>query len=480
MARDERGVTPQSEDFSSWYNELVTKAQLVEHGPAKGTMVIRPYGYRIWELLQAALDQRIKDTGHQNAYFPLLIPESYLKREAEHVEGFSPELAIVTHAGGKELEEPLIIRPTSETIVGEMMAKWISSYRDLPLLLNQWANVVRWELRPRLLMRTTEFLWQEGHTAHVDEADAMQETLQMLDVYTEVARDLAAMPVVPGEKTPGERFAGAVKTFSIEGMMRDGKALQAGTSHYMGTNFASAFGIQYLNQAGQQELCHTTSWGMSTRMIAGVVMTHGDDKGLVLPPKLAPYQVVIVPIGRGEAADAVQEAARDLASRLKAAGIRVHVDDRPQVSPGFKFNDWELRGVPLRLELGPRDLAAGTALLAKRLGGEDKTAISLDTAPAVLAAELDAFQAFLLKRATDFRDSRTVTVNSWPEFIEAVETGWASALHCGQSECEDEIKAETGATPRCIPNDAPAESGPCVRCNAPSAYGKRVLFGRSY
>jgi prolyl-tRNA synthetase len=480
MARDERGVTPQSEDFSSWYNELVTKAQLVEHGPAKGTMVIRPYGYRIWELLQAALDQRIKDTGHQNAYFPLLIPESYLKREAEHVEGFSPELAIVTHAGGKELEEPLIIRPTSETIVGEMMAKWISSYRDLPLLLNQWANVVRWELRPRLLMRTTEFLWQEGHTAHVDETDAMQETLQMLDVYAEVARDLAAMPVVPGEKTPGERFAGAVKTFSIEGMMRDGKALQAGTSHYMGTNFASAFGIQYLNQAGQQELCHTTSWGMSTRMIAGVVMTHGDDKGLVLPPKLAPYQVVIVPIGRGEAADAVQEAARDLASRLKAAGIRVHVDDRPQVSPGFKFNDWELRGVPLRLELGPRDLAAGTALLAKRLGGEGKAAISLDTAPAVLAAELDAFQAFLLKRATDFRDSRTVTVNSWPEFIEAVETGWASALHCGQPECEDEIKAETGATPRCIPNDAPAESGPCVRCNAPSAYGKRVLFGRSY
>jgi prolyl-tRNA synthetase len=480
MARDERGVTPQSEDFSSWYNELVTKAQLVEHGPAKGTMVIRPYGYRMWELLQAALDQRIKDTGHDNAYFPLLIPESYLKREAEHVEGFSPELAIVTHAGGKELDEPLIIRPTSETIVGEMMAKWISSYRDLPLLLNQWANVVRWELRPRLFMRTTEFLWQEGHTAHVDEADAMRETLQMLDVYAEIARDMAAMPVVPGEKTPGERFAGAVKTFSIEGMMRDGKALQAGTSHYLGTNFASAFGIQYLSQAGQQELCYTTSWGMSTRMIGGLVMTHGDDKGLVLPPKLAPYQVVIVPIGRGEAAEAVQDAVRDLARRLKAAGIRAHVDDRPQVSPGFKFNDWELRGVPLRLELGPRDLAAGTALLAKRLGDEGKTAISLDTAPEVLAAELDAFQAFLLKRATDFRESRTATVDSWPEFVEAVETGWASALHCGQQGCEDEIKAETGATPRCIPNEAPAESGTCVRCNAPSAYGKRVLFGRSY
>jgi prolyl-tRNA synthetase len=485
MARDERGVTPQSEDFSSWYNELVTKAQLVEHGPARGTMVIRPYGYRVWELLQAELDQRIKDTGHENAYFPLFIPESYLKREADHVEGFSPELAVVTHAGGKELEEPLIVRPTSETIIGEMMAKWISSYRDLPLLLNQWANVVRWELRPRLFLRTTEFLWQEGHTAHLDAADAMDETLRMLDVYAEVARDIAAIPVVLGEKTAGERFAGAVNTFSIEAMMRDGKALQAGTSHYMGTNFASAFGIRYLSQSGQQELCHTTSWGMSTRMIGGVIMAHGDDKGLVLPPKLAPHQVVIVPIGRGEAAEAVHEAARGLARRLKTAGIRAHIDDRPQVSPGFKFNDWELRGVPLRLEIGPRDLEAGTALLARRLydgskGDEGKTAISLDTAPETLTAELDAFQAYLLRRATDFRDSRIVTVDDWPDFVKAVETGWASALHCGQATCEDEIKAETAATPRCVPAQAPAETGTCVRCNAPSAYGKRVLFGRAY
>src|ERR1700722_13001909 len=456
MARDERGVTPQSEDFSSWYNELVTKAQLVERGPARGTMVIRPYGYRIWELLQAELDQRIKDTGHDNAYFPLFIPESYLKREAEHVEGFAPELAVVTHAGGKELEEPVVVRPTSETIVGEMMAKWISSYRDLPLLLNQWANVVRWELRPRLFLRTTEFLWQEGHTAHVDAADAMDETLRMLDVYAEVARDIAAIPVVTGEKTAGERFAGAVSTFSIEGMMRDGKALQAGTSHYMGTNFASAFGIQYLSQSGQQELCHTTSWGMSTRMIGAVIMAHGDDKGLVLPPRLAPYQVVIVPIGRGEAAEAVHEAARGLARRLKTAGIRAHIDDRPQVSPGFKFNDWELRGVPLRLEIGPRDLAAGTALLARRLGDEGKAAISLDTAPETLTAELDAFQAYLLQRATDFRQARITTVNSWPEFPETVEAGWASALHCGKAACEDEIKAETAATPRCVPAQAPA------------------------
>lgn len=480
MARDERGVTPQSEDFSSWYNEVVTKAQLVERGPAKGTMVIRPYGYRVWELLQADLDRRIKDTGHENAYFPLLIPESYLKREAEHVEGFSPELAVVTHAGGKELEEPLVVRPTSETVIGEMMAKWVSSYRDLPLLLNQWANVVRWELRPRLFLRTTEFLWQEGHTAHADEAEAMAETLQMLGVYEHVCRDLAAIPVVPGEKTPGERFAGAVKTFTVEGMMRDGKALQNGTSHYLGTNFAKAFDIQFSDDTGRLQLCHTTSWGMTTRMIGATIMTHGDDKGLVLPPKLAPYQVVVVPIARGDQAETVLEAVRELAARLKDAGIRVHVDDRPQVSPGFKFNEWEMRGVPLRLEIGPRDLAAGTALLAKRLGDEGKVAISLDTAPEVLLDTLDDFQEYLLERATAFRDAHTLTVDTWDEFTAAVATGWARALHCGRRECEEDIKAETAATPRCIPLEAPAESGTCVRCDAPSAYGKRVLFGRAY
>ncbi|MEZ0107207.1 prolyl-tRNA synthetase [Catenulispora sp. EB89] len=480
MARDERGVTPQSEDFSAWYNEVVTKAQLVERGPAKGTMVIRPYGYRVWELLQADLDRRIKDTGHENAYFPLFIPESYLKREAEHVEGFAPELAVVTHAGGKELEEPLVVRPTSETVIGEMMAKWVSSYRDLPLLLNQWANVVRWELRPRLFLRTTEFLWQEGHTAHADEAEAMAETLQMLGVYEHVCRDLAAIPVVPGEKTPGERFAGAVKTFTVEGMMRDGKALQNGTSHYLGTNFAKAFGIQFSDDTGRLQLCHTTSWGMTTRMIGATIMTHGDDKGLVLPPKLAPYQVVVVPIARGDQAETVLDAVRELAVRLKEAGIRVHVDDRPQVSPGFKFNEWEMRGVPLRLEIGPRDLAAGTALLAKRLGDEGKVAISLDTAPEVLLDTLDDFQEYLLERATAFREAHTHTVDTWDEFTAAVATGWARALHCGRPECEEDIKAETAATPRCIPLEAPAESGTCVRCDAPSAYGKRVLFARAY
>jgi prolyl-tRNA synthetase len=472
-------VTPQSEDFSAWYNELVFKAELVDRGPVRGTMVIRPYGYRIWELLQAEMDRRIKETGHDNAYFPLLIPESYLRREAEHVEGFSPELAVVTHAGGKELEEPLIVRPTSETVIGEMMSKWISSHRDLPLLLNQWANVVRWELRPRMFLRTTEFLWQEGHTAHAGEADAMRETLLALDLYANVAREIAAMPVVGGEKTAGERFPGAQRTYTVEGMMRDGRALQSGTSHYMGTNFAKAFGIQYAAPSGELNFCHTTSWGMSSRMVGGVIMTHGDDKGLVLPPRLAPYQVVIVPIGRGDQAGQVLASATDLAGRLRRAGIRTHVDDRPQLSPGFKFNDWELRGVPVRLELGPRDLAEGSALMSTRLG-EGKSPVSLDSAPARLEFELTALQELLLRRATDFRDSHTATVNSWPEFAGAVTTGWALALHCGQPACEDDIKAATSATPRCIPAEGPAEEGTCVRCDQKSAYGKRLIFARAY
>jgi prolyl-tRNA synthetase len=426
------------------------------------------------------MDRRIKDTGHENAYFPLLIPESYLRREAEHVEGFSPELAVVTHAGGKELEEPLIVRPTSETIIGEMMAKWISSHRDLPLLLNQWANVVRWELRPRMFLRTTEFLWQEGHTAHADEADAMRETMLALDLYAEVARDFAAIPVVEGEKTAGERFAGALRTFTIEGMMHDGKALQAGTSHYMGTNFARAFDITYAGESGQLELCHTTSWGMSTRMIGGVIMTHGDDKGLVLPPRLAPYQVVIVPIGRGEQWDAVAGPARELAARLREAGIRAHVDERTQLSPGFKFNDWELRGVPLRLELGPRDLAAGSAVMVRRLGEHGKEQVSLAGAPSVLAAALEEFQALLLQRATEFRDEHTATVDDWEAFTQTVAQGWALAFHCGQPACEDDIKAKTAATPRCIPLAGPPETGLCVYCGTPSAYGKRIIFARAY
>jgi prolyl-tRNA synthetase len=488
MARDERGVTPQSEDFSAWYNDLVVRAELVDRGPVRGTMVIRPYGYRIWELLQADLDRRIKETGHLNAYFPLLIPESYLKREAEHVAGFAPELAVVTHAGGKDLDEPLIIRPTSETIIGEMMARWISSHRDLPMLLNQWANVVRWELRPRMFLRTTEFLWQEGHTAHASAAEAEAETMLALRTYASLATDVAAMPVIAGEKTPGERFAGAESTFTIEAMMRDGRALQAGTSHGLGTNFARAFGIEYTAADDTVQLCHTTSWGMSSRMIGGVIMTHGDDRGLVLPPALAPHQVVIVPITRGEPAGEVAAAVADLARRLTKLGIRVHVDDRPHLSPGFKFNDWELRGVPIRLELGPRDLAAGTVVMARRLGdgqpggaaGSAKETVSLDSAAARLSFELTAFQALMLQRATEFRDQRMVRTDSWPDFAAAVAVGWALALACDDRACDEEIKAETTATARCIPLDGEPESGPCVRCGRPSAYGKRVVFGRAY
>ncbi|MFG2249325.1 proline--tRNA ligase [Spirillospora sp. NPDC048823] len=482
MSRE--GVTPQSEDFSAWYNELVVQAQLVDRGPVRGTMVIRPYGYRMWELLQADLDQRIKDAGHDNACFPMFIPESYLKREAEHVEGFSPELAVVTHAGGKDLEEPLVVRPTSETVIGEYMAKWIDSHRDLPLLLNQWANVVRWEMRPRMFLRTTEFLWQEGHTAHADEDDAMRETMWALDAYTSLARDLAAMPVVAGEKTPGERFAGAVRTYTIEGMMRDGRALQAGTSHYLGTNFAKAFEIQYQDEAGRLTLAHTTSWGMSTRMIGGVIMTHGDDKGLVLPPRIAPYQVVIVPIGRKEQGEQAAAEARRLGAAIKAKGIRVHVDDnRPQLSPGFKFNEWEMRGVPVRIELGKRDIDAGVATLVRRLPtveGQGKEQIPLDKLAEVLPGVLDDFQSFLLGRAEAFREDRTAVVDGWDAFGAQVASGWARAFHCGEGACEDDIKAETAATPRVIASDAPEEAGDCVKCGRPSAYGKRVIFSRAY
>ena len=473
-----KGVTPQSEDFSAWYNELVLKAELADRGPVKGTMIIRPYGYRIWELLQAELDARIKATGHENAYFPLFIPEADLRREAEHVEGFAPELAIVTRAGGKELEEPFVVRPTSETVIGRAMSRWISSYRDLPMLLNQWANVVRWELRPRLFLRTTEFLWQEGHTAHVDETEAMTETMTALDFYTEVAHDIAAIPVVPGEKTPGERFAGAVRTYSIEGMMRDGRALQSGTSHYLGTNFAEAFDITYAAADGTLKHVHTTSWGVSTRLIGGLIMAHGDDKGLILPPKLAPHQVVIVPIGRGDALDDVIVRAKELAAELVSLGVRVHVDTR-DTSPGFKFNDWELKGVPVRVELGPRDIAAGVGLIARRLGGEKETIALADLASG-MPALLDEIQSQIYQRAKDFRDAHTRVADDWAMFVEGVAGGWVSVLHCGRPSCEDDIKAETAATPRCVPMDGAAETGACVRCGEPSAYGKRVLFARAY
>jgi prolyl-tRNA synthetase len=360
-------------------------------------------------------------------------------------------------------------------VIGETYSRWISSWRDLPLLINQWANVVRWELRPRLFLRTTEFLWQEGHTAHADAADAMAETMRMLGVYEEVARDIAGIPVVAGEKTPGERFAGAVATLSIEAMMRDGRALQSGTSHYLGTNFAEAFDITYQDATGTLRHCHTTSWGMSTRMIGAVIMAHGDDKGLVLPPRLAPYQVVVVPIGKDQD---VTDASARLATALRSVGVRVHVDTR-DATPGFKFNDWELKGVPLRVELGPRDLAAGTAVVVSRLGGPKET-VALDALPASLPGRLDGYQAALLARAVEFLASRRARVDTWDAFEARVADGWADALHCGRPECEEVIKAETGATPRCIPEDAPAEHGPCIRCDAPSAWGRRVVFAKAY
>ncbi|MGA8682126.1 MAG: proline--tRNA ligase [Acidimicrobiales bacterium] len=480
--RNERGVTPQSEDFSAWYNELVLKAELADRGPVRGTMVMRPYGYRIWELIQADLDRRIKESGHENAYFPLLIPESHLRREAEHVEGFAPELAVVTHGGGRELEEPLVVRPTSETVIGQFMAKWISSYRDLPLLLNQWANVIRWELRPRLFLRTTEFLWQEGHTAHASGADAWEEVILALGMYEALATEVAALAPYVGEKTASERFAGAERTTTIEAMMRDGRALQSGTSHYLGQNFARAFDMTFQDEDGELEYCYTTSWGLSTRMVGAVIMGHGDDKGLILPPGLAPHQVVIVPIGRGEEATAVVEAARDHARQLAAAGVRVKVDDRMQLSPGFKFNEWELRGVPLRIELGPRDLAAGTVLVASRLSTDrkDKVTMPMASLAADIPERLSAFRRELHARALAFREDHTVRADTWDELVAGVEDGFALALCCDDPACEKRLKDATTATPRCIPLDGEPEAGSCVICGSPSAYGTRVVFGRAY
>ncbi len=392
-----KALPTQAEDFSAWYNDIVYRAELVDLGPVRGSIVIRPYGYALWENIQRELDAMFKATGHQNVYFPMLIPMSYFEREAEHVEGFAPELAIVTHAGGKELEEPLAIRPTSETIIGELYSKWVQSYRDLPLLYNQWVNVVRWELRTRPFLRTTEFLWQEGHTAHADGEEAMEETLRMWHVYADFARDVAAIPMVMGEKTPGERFAGAVQTFTIEGMMRDGKALQSGTSHYMGTNFAEAFDIAYTDKSNTKTLCHTTSWGMSTRMVGAVILAHGDDDGLVLPPRLAPTQLVIIPVGRGEDGEKCVEEAHAIAADLRARGVRVDVDDRDQ-GPGFKMNDAILKGIPLRAEIGPRDLEAGVALLAHRLGEVDENGRSVKQSIAL--TELVDYFDFAVNSAT--------------------------------------------------------------------------------
>jgi prolyl-tRNA synthetase len=472
-------ITPRSEDYSRWYTDLCLQAELADYSPVKGCMVIRPHGYAIWEKIQKALDSRIKATGHVNAYFPLFIPEEFLQREKKHVEGFAPECAVVTHGGGKKLEQPLVVRPTSETIIYAMFAKWVRSWRDLPLLINQWCNVVRWEMRTRLFLRTTEFLWQEGHTAHATAAEAEAETRKMLDVYADFAEREMALPVLRGVKTENERFAGAQRTFAIEAMMQNGWALQAGTSHDLGDGFARAFDVKYQDEKGEWQYCWQTSWGVSTRMVGALVMAHSDDDGLVLPPRLAPIQVVIVPIWKGDEEKArLSEAATRIAKDLRDAGIDVHADLRDTVKPGFKFHDWELKGVPLRLELGPRDLAASQVFSARR-DTREKAPIPLAGLAEAVRSMLDTIQRDLFERARAMRDARTRPIDSYEEFRAAVEGGGFFRAHwCGRGACELEVKEETKATIRVVELDAPAESGACMKCGGPSE--RRVVFARAF
>ncbi len=483
-----QAITPRAKDFSEWYNDVIMRAELADYSPVRGCMVIRPLGYRLWELMQRALDDMFKATGHQNAYFPLFIPQSFLAKEAEHVEGFAKEVAVVTHtrlkATGKSgaeaiavdptsaLEEPLVIRPTSETIIYAMFAKWIQSYRDLPLLLNQWCNVVRWELRTRLFLRTTEFLWQEGHTAHADEADAEREARQMLGVYRRFMEEWMAMPVVTGVKTDGEKFAGALRTYACEALMQDNKALQAGTSHNLGQNFARAFKVQYQTAAGGLEYVWNTSWGVSTRLIGGLVMIHGDDNGLVAPPKLAPVQVVIVPIWKSDEEKAhVLGVGERVKADLVRAGLRVELDARDNLKPGAKYYEWEGRGVPLRLEIGPRDVAAGQAMVVRRTGG--KASAKLEGLTATVAAALDEIQRTLLAAARERREEHSVRGVTKQKFLELMHDsgGFAYGGFCGSPECEAQIKEETGATVRVLPDPefrSPEPPKVCMWCGRPS------------
>jgi prolyl-tRNA synthetase len=470
-----------SEDFNEWYNQLVLRAELADYAPVRGCMIVRPYGWALWENITQALDRRFKATGHMNAAFPLLIPKSFIEKEKSHVEGFSPELAVVTIGGGEKLEEPLVIRPTSETIIGHAYAKWIQSYRDLPVLINQWNSVVRWELRTKLFLRTLEFFWQEGHTAHATFDEAEAETRQMLDIYTDMAVNDAAIPVIPGRKSSSERFAGADQTYSIEAMMGDGKALQSGTSHNLGQNFAKAFEIRYLDKVGQLQYCWTTSWGLSTRFVGAIIMVHGDDQGLVLPPRLAPYQIVIVPIFKtDEEKEKVFEAARRLRDTLANADFRVKLDVRDGVSPGFKFNDWEMRGVPLRIELGPKDLAKNSVMLARRdrPGKEGKSIASMDDIAGIVGNTLLEIQSALHAKALAFREAHTFEPANYDDFKTIVETGFARSYWCGNAECEAKIKEETKATIRCIPLEQKGGSGTCIFCGKPAT--EKGIFARAY
>jgi prolyl-tRNA synthetase len=459
----------QAEDFPAWYVEVVKRAELAEHGPAKGSMIIKPHGYAIWELTQRALDDRFKATGHENLYFPLLIPMSLLSKEADHVEGFAPQVAVVTRGGGQELEEPLAIRPSSESIIWHTYRRWIQSYRDLPLLYNQWGNVMRWEMRTRLFLRTSEFLWQEGHTAHATSTEAMEETLRMLEVYREVAEDVLGIPVFKGRKSPGERFPGADETFTIEGLMRDAKALQCGTSHFLGQNFAKAYDVTFLDADGQLDHAWATSWGFSTRMVGATIMANGDDAGLRLPPAVAPIQVVIVPIFRtDEERASVLPVAERLRTDLAATGVRVRLDDRDQHRPGYKFAEWELKGVPVRIELGPRDVAAGHAILASRLGGEKEQVPLADIAPG-MAARLASVQRELFADALAYRQANTHEIGSFEAFATGVEErgGFWIGAWCGEGDCEAEISARTKASIRFLPLEPQDPGAACVHCGKP-------------
>lgn len=491
MAKD---LTTRSENYAEWYNQLVTKANLAENSPVRGCMVIKPYGYAIWEKMQQVLDGRFKDTGHVNAYFPLFIPKSFLSKEAAHVDGFAKECAVITHyrlkndPNGKgvivdedaKLEEELIVRPTSETIIWSTYKNWIQSYRDLPLLINQWANVVRWEMRTRLFLRTTEFLWQEGHTAHATAEEAIVEAEQMLDIYAEFAENWLAIPVIKGVKTASERFAGAENTYCIEALMQDGKALQAGTSHFLGQNFAKAFDVKFTTKQGNQELVWATSWGVSTRLMGALIMTHSDDLGLVLPPKIAPFQVVIVPIYKGEEQLAsIAEYANELKASLKKRGFSVKFDDRDTQKPGFKFAEHEFQGVPVRIAIGPRDLENKTVEIARRDTLEKKT-VSTEGLDQYIDDLLNEIQANLFQRALDFQKQNTHQVNSWEEFVDVMEnkTGFAYAHWDGTPETEEKIKDLTKATIRCIPLKNKQEDGKCVLSGNPST--QRVLFAKAY
>ena len=483
--KEERKVTPRSQDFAAWYNDIVLRAELADYSPVRGCIVFRPDGFAIWETLRDELDRRIKKTGARNAYFPLFIPQSFIHKEAQHIEGFSPELAVVTHGGGKELEEPLIVRPTSETIINYMFAQWIHSHRDLPLMLNQWCNVVRWEMRTRMFLRTTEFLWQEGHTAHATQAEAERETLTMLEVYRSFCEEYLAIPLITGRKSAAERFAGAVETYTIEGLMGDGRALQCGTSHFLGQNFAKAFEIRYLDDNNQMQYVWQTSWGVSTRLLGAIIMVHGDDQGLRIPPTVAPIQVVIVPIWRKpEERETVLGAARAALGALEDAGIRGKLDEREGLTPGFKFNEWEMRGVPLRVEIGPRDLASGEVVLARRdmPGREAKVKSPMAELPARSRALLSEIQRNLYAQALAWMQAETRQFDDYSSFKKQMEGegggGLADVYWCGLPACETRIREETKATCRAIPLAQQVPSGRCIVCGENAT--ERAFFAKAY